>query len=188
MRIHQCSKALCGPQQCCTVFRHICFATLSVCISGWFFRNFPEMSVDMTTTPTCCLLLALLVRTPPCLRPSFFDPDSVPLAWLVTIPPEVALHQVLRFLCWDVSSLSTLRPNVQNLLNYLVVSSRPTAAWVLVNLLIQSTVAYAVAVSMTVLARPELILELFAHRMTLHMSSLPVVSLRMHSPYNSFEF
>ena len=51
----------------------------------------------MTTTPTCCLLLALFVRTSLYLRlsasPFLLDPDSVPCAWLVTIPLEAALQQ-----------------------------------------------------------------------------------------------
>ena len=44
-----------------------------------FCQNFPEVSVDMTTTPTCCPLLALFVRTLLCLHPSMLDPDSVSL-------------------------------------------------------------------------------------------------------------
>jgi len=48
-----------------------------------FCQKFPEMSIDMTTNPTCCPLLALFVRTPLCLHPSFLDPDSVPCAWPV---------------------------------------------------------------------------------------------------------
>jgi len=45
----------------------------------------------MTTNPTRCPLLALFVQTPPCLRPSLLDPDSVSCALLVTIPLEAAL-------------------------------------------------------------------------------------------------
>jgi len=46
------------------------------------------VSIDITATPTYCLLLAFCVRTPLCLRPSLLDPDSVPRAWLVTIPGQ----------------------------------------------------------------------------------------------------
>jgi len=60
-----------------------------------FCQNFPKMSVHMTTNPTFWTLLALFVRAPLCLRPSLLDPDSVSCAWLVTIPLEVSLHQVL---------------------------------------------------------------------------------------------
>jgi len=41
---------------------------------------------------------------------------------------EAALHQMLRILSQDVSSLFTLRLSVQFFSNYLVVSSRLTAA------------------------------------------------------------
>ena len=94
----------------------------------------------MTRNPTCCPLLAFFVRTPLCLRVSSLDLDSVSCAWLVTIPLEAALHQVLHVLSWEVSSLSTLRLSVQNLSKYLVASFRLTAAWVLANPLVQSTV------------------------------------------------
>ena len=94
----------------------------------------------MTTNPTCCPLLALFVRTPLCLPSYLLDLESVSCAWLVTIPLEAALHQVLRILSYDVPKLSTLRLSVQNLSNYLVVFSRLTAASVLANPLVQSTV------------------------------------------------
>ena len=43
-----------------------------------FCQKSPEVSIDMTTTSTCCPLLALFVQTPLCLRPTLLDPDSVP--------------------------------------------------------------------------------------------------------------
>ena len=82
----------------CTVFLS---SWLPHCLSpslDYFCQNLPKVSVDMTTPPTCCPLLALFVRTPFCLRFSLLHPDSVPCAWLVTIPLEAALHQVFRVL------------------------------------------------------------------------------------------
>ena len=65
------------------------------------------------------------------------DADSVSCARLMLIPQKAALGHLSQ----DVSSLSTLRLSVHNVSTYLVVSSRLTAAWVLTNLLIQSSVA-----------------------------------------------
>jgi len=106
-----------------------------------FCQFFSKVSVDMSMTPTCCLLLALFARTPLCLRSSLLDLDSAPCAWLVTIPLKEALYLVLQVLFKNVSSLSTFRPSVPNFSNYFFVSSRPTVAWVLTNPQVQSTVA-----------------------------------------------
>jgi len=89
---------LCRPSSAAPFFDasalpHCLFRSLD-----YFCQNFPKVSADMTTTSTCCPLLALLVQAALCLRPSLLDPDSVPCAWLVTIPLEAALHQVLRIL------------------------------------------------------------------------------------------
>ena len=60
-----------------------------------FCQNFPKVSEVMTTTSKYCLLLVIFVRTRLCMHPSLLDPNSVPCAWLVTIPLEVVLHQML---------------------------------------------------------------------------------------------
>ena len=89
---------LCWPSN--TVPSFDAFAFLH-CLSpslDCFCQNFPKVSVDMTATPTCCLLLVLFVRTPLCLRLSLLDPVSIFCAWPVTILLNVALHQVSRVL------------------------------------------------------------------------------------------
>jgi len=91
----------------------------------FFVKTLSKVSVDMTTNPTCCPLLALFVQTLLCSHLFLLDLDFVSCAWLVTILLEAALHQVLRVLSWDVSSLSTLRLSVQFFSNY----SLPPLGW-----------------------------------------------------------
>jgi len=106
-----------------------------------FCQNFPEVSVDLTTTPTCCPLLALFVRTQSSLLASLFVGSKLCSLRLTSnnsnqgsSSPSVVSSFLKHIMTYPVFAL---RPSVQFFSSYLVVSfTRPTASWVLANPLV----------------------------------------------------